>query len=503
MAKLQLPKLQLPEMERGRGDYWKLGPVYVWKWAVLAALAALSLAALAVFGLPSLPAPAQAPPAYRYDDPRLAQVSGAVRVLDGQGVLRYEGEVAGGTYAGRGRVYDAAGRLVYDGPLADGFFEGQDAKVYEEGRLVYTGEMSKNQYEGQGHRTDWNTGIVSEGQFSRGELEGEGRQYDQNGTLLRSGTFAGGLLNGPGQEYGQDGNLIREGEFSGGVLHGNGILYTPSGALQYEGQFQRGLYHGQGKLYQAGVLSYEGEFVNGMAVGQGSVCHPSGQVLYQGVVYDGQPRADAFLGLSLAEVEGAFREHWLLYVCGETAAFVYPSFQLMFVAEGPVELSSAAMEDARTEGQRQELIDALTRPAPEAELSQEWAGAPVGGPQEEAVTDFSLSQEAVKSDIIIREVLSYGGPLPGAPQPAPDSPAGRRPAGWREQFSDYAAGEAQKAAAVQIGPFVYEFPEPGGAQPPDMDCQLAGKNGVLTCTVWREGKTPALWYQSAVQGDGP
>lgn len=502
MAKLQLPKLQLPEIERGRGDYWRLGPVYVWKWAVLAVLAALAVPALSLFGLPSFPMPARTPPAYRYDDPKLAQVSGTVRVLDGQGVLRYEGEVAAGTYAGLGKVYDADGRLVYDGPLADGFFEGQDAKVYEEGRLVYTGEMSKNQYEGQGRRTDWRAGIVSEGQFSKGKLEGEGRQYDQNGTLLRSGTFADDLLNGPGLEYGQNGILLREGEFSGGVLHGSGIQYSLSGALQYEGQFQRGLYHGQGKLYQSGALSYEGEFVNGMAVGQGSVRHPSGQVLYQGVVYDGQPRADAFLGLSLTEVEQAFREHWLLYVCGEAAAFVYPSFQLMFVAEGPVELASAAMEDAQAESRRQELLGALARQDPEAEPPQDWAEAPAGGPQDEAVMDFSLSPEAAKGDIVIREVLSYGGPLPGAPQPAPDSPAGRRPAGWRERFSDYAAGEAQQAAAVQIGAFVYEFPETGG-EPSDTDYRLAGKGGVLTSTVWREGKTPTLWYQSAVQEDGP
>ena len=71
----------------------------------------------------------------------------------------------------------------------------------------------------------------------------------------------------------------------------------------------------------------------GEARGLGRIYHPSGQLLYEGQIYDEQPRADAFLDLSLAEVEEAFKEHWLLYTCDGVTAFVYPYFRLMFVTE--------------------------------------------------------------------------------------------------------------------------------------------------------------------------
>ena len=318
----------------GPGDYWHIGPVYIRKGLFLVLLGAAALLILGIFGLPLswLNPLSPLPPLYRYNDPALRTLSGTVRIADDAGRVRYIGEVAQGTYTGTGKVYDESGQLCYEGPLVNGVYEGSGAKVYSDGQLIYSGDMVNNQYEGQGRRIDLETGVVSEGQFSRGMLEGEGVQYDADGNLLREGTFSQDLLNGPGKEYSSNGTLLREGTFVQGLLHGDGMEYTQSGLLRYQGQFQRGVYHGSGQLYDTGTQSllYRGEFVQGIAKGQGQIYHPSGQLLYTGEVYDVQPRADAFLSLSLTEVEQAFSQHWQAYVYGNVTAFVYPYFHLMF-----------------------------------------------------------------------------------------------------------------------------------------------------------------------------
>lgn len=509
-----MDKPALPRLRPERRDYWHIGPVYVWKWlAVLLSIGA-SLAVLAVFGLPgSLTAPHERePPAYRYTDRRLAQVSGVARITDDAGTVRYEGEIAQGTITGRGRVYDAQGRLAYDGPLADGLYEGKDAKVYSDGRLIYEGAMSANLYEGEGRRTDPSSGVVSEGTFSAGVFEGDGRQFYPDGTLMRSGTFSRELLNGAGMEYGADGTLLRMGVFQDGLLHGAGVRYVSGGALEYEGEFQFGLFHGQGKLYDtlSGALTYEGEFVRGEPLGPGRIYHPSGQLLYEGQVFEGQPRADAFLGLSLAEVEAAFTEHWLLYSCGGVTAFVYPYFHLMFISETPIELISPSQQDEQTEQERRELLEAIAsgaaQAAGESSAAEESGTAgerrmtltPAAGP----VGDRELSPDTRKSDVLITEVLSYGAPLAGTAQPGFDAASGARGAGWREWFSDLASGETLiGAAAVRTGPFVYEFSVFSDVGPAKHDCYLAAGNGVETSTVLREWKDSPMWYQSAVRRD--
>jgi len=486
-----------------RADYWKIGPVYVLKWIVLVLLAAAALAVLMIFGLPSFPALSRDPPAYYWDDEKLGKATGLVRVLDSAGVKRYEGTVEAGSYTGRGKIYDSAGELVYDGPLEDGVCQGEDAKVYRDKELVYAGEMAQNLYEGQGRRTDPDSGVVSVGQFSRGVLEGEGRQYRRDGSLLREGTFSGDLLNGQGNEYGEREVLLREGEFSQGLLHGEGVQYTSAGKRWYEGRFRRGVWCGQGKLYDSlsGALAYEGEFSEGMAGGQGKIYHPSGQLLYEGTVYDGKPRAEAFLGLSLAEVEGSFSEHWLLYAGGGMTAFVYPYFRLMFVTGVPVKLIPDSRQAQAVPVMPEEAEDAASG-TPDAA-----AAASGGMPDLDAAPSASpsgrtLDPETVKGDLVICEVLSWGDPLPGAAQPQQeDQPDGTHPYGWREWFAACALGAGVKGAgAEQTGPFVYEF-TPWKGEPPQVEEYAASGGGVRVTAVWSEGKEGPLFYESAVRED--
>ena len=481
----------------GPESYWHIGPVYVEKRLALLTVIAVSAAVLLALGLPFRRPKGERDhlPAYRYDDPELAGISGRVQVLDGEGRVRYTGEVAAGAYTGRGRVFDGDGTLVYDGPLIDGVYEGPDAKVYRAGALVYTGDMAGNLYEGQGRRIDPESGIVSEGQFFRGRLEGQGQEFYPDGTLLREGAFSRDRLEGEGREYSPEGVLLREGIFSAGLLHGEGREYTAGGKLRYEGQFRRGVYHGQGTLYDTllGVRAADGAFVYGKLMGQGSIYHPSGQLLYTGQVYGERPRADAFLGLSLAEVEEAFTSHWTLYTCDGITAFVYPYFNLMFITESPVELVSPAQAEAMAQQERQELLDALASSTPEATAE----------PRE--ADDELLSPGADKRSIIITQVLSYGQPLPGAAQPDGDAVSGQHRLGWREWFSDFALdGTARGASVRQSGQFIWRFtPQTEPDTGEYIDEFRAEHAGVETMTARREDKDMPLWYQTAQWGESP
>lgn len=497
-------------MDERRKDYWRIGPVYVRRGLFLLALAAVSAAVLAAFGLPLSPPrpPDDGPPAYRYDDARLADVSGVVRLLDGEGRVRYEGEVEQGACTGRGRVFDPAGRLVYDGPLAGGVYEGADARVYQNGALVYEGEMAGGLYHGEGRRVDPADGTVSEGQFVRGRLEGRGREYSAGGALLREGSFARDLLDGQGVEYGPDGLPLREGSFSAGLLHGQGVEYSPGGTPRYEGQFRRGEYHGQGTLYDgAGELPrYQGGFVRGLPLGLGTLFHPSGQPLYTGQVYGESPRADAFLGLSLAEVEAAFAAHWTLYSCGGVTAFVYPDFQLMFVTDSPVELASPSEAAQRGERERSELLDALSAGGVDGSGPPGVAGESAPDPPtapEEPMADEVLSPDTDKSAVVITQALSCGRPLPGVAQPDTGEPSGRHAAGWREWFSARAMGrEPLGALAEQAGPLAVRFFPQEGEDSGQVDEFLVQDSGLEILSVWQEGKGMSLWYQTvrAVRG---
>lgn len=505
---------------RSPRDYWKLGPVYIWKSLVLVFLGLAAVGVLMTFGLPWTAGlssqQGQTIPTYRYNDPELQEATGAVCILDDLGRVRYKGQVAAGSCTGQGKVYDEEGQLVYDGPLVDGIYEGENAKVYADGVLIYEGMMAANRYEGRGRFIDPDTGIVSQGTFVAGIFEGEGQQFYADGTLMRSGTFSNGLLNGEGREYSPLGVLLREGTFQDGLLHGEGVQYTTGGILNYQGEFASGIFHGQGALYDTLEQSrvYEGAFVWGKATGSGRIYHPGGQLLFEGQVCEGQPRASAFLGLSLAEVEAAFTEHWQLYSYGEVTAFVYPYFHLMFITEVPVQLISPIQQQDRTEQERQELLEAIAVQAQQSAQAQESYGEqsaaefPIAGEKSstlasaEPMGDMVLSPDTVKSDVLISEVLSYAVPLAGVAQPDSNLAAGTRETGWRAWFSDFAAGETFTGAAVlQTGPFVYEFTSVSTASPAQADYYLASGGGVESTTVFRTWKDSPLWYQSAIRMD--
>lgn len=514
-------------------DYWRAGPVYIKKWVLIVVLISLSILIITIFGLPVelFSTLNTTPPAYRYNDARLVEYSGLVCILDQDGIVRYEGEVEGGSCTGHGLVFASDGQLVYEGPLIKNLYEGADAKVYRDGLLVYTGEMADNTYEGQGSRTNPQNGIVSAGQFSRGVMEGAGKEFAADGTLLREGTFSSDLLEGEGLEYGKDNILLREGNFSSGLLHGVGKEYTSSGALRYEGEFERGVYHGQGKLYDTlnHALSFEGTFVKGRPTGLSIIYHPSGQKLFEGVIWEGRPRADSFLGLSLTEVEAAFSEHWDLYTCGEYTAFVYPTFDLMFITQSPILLSSPTQSNTEEQQKEQAVLDALSsQPKVESASTDTQAKEiklitpeqpPLGGNTEdimdetddanpldadadksERYDDEQLAPDSDKSDIIICEVISIGQELAGVAQPNEKSAYAAHMPDWREWFSDYEQELTPGGTTVRkSGQFIYEFTPWPKAEGTPVDEYLAEGGGIQARTVIKDGKGSTIWYQSAVR----
>lgn len=455
-------------------DYFHLGPVYLSKRLCAALIALFSVAAITICGPPwdLFFGMVFAPPAYHWDDPALALHSGLARVLDDAGMVRYEGEIAEGACTGAGKVFDDAGRLVYKGPLVNGVYEGADGCAYDNGQLVYEGAFAGGLYEGQGRLTDHSSNIISEGIFSAGVLNGEGSQYTASGLPVREGIFSAGLLQGQGREYASSGVLAREGTFSGGKLEGAGRAYTASGTLLYEGMFHNGLYDGAGALYHAetGALICQGAFSRGRSDGVCTLYNTLGQAYYNGTVLDERPRAAAFLGLSLAEVEQAFATHAVIYTGAGMTAFAFPAQKLLFATDSRVPLVSPAAQDG-------------------AQMEQEMLLS--------AADDLQLADDAKKEDLIICEVLSVGEAMPGLPVPAEDSEAARRAPGWREWYASLLSGEPLDGAfARQAGPFVFAVTPAAGGKP--VDVHAAAQDGVRTYTVYTKSKDAAVRYQSAV-----
>lgn len=87
-----MDKTVLSKWIRSPRDYWKVGPIFVWKWLLLLLVGIAAGLVLWFFGLPSglWRNFGTGIPAYRYDDPILQELSGVVQILDNQGQVRYE-----------------------------------------------------------------------------------------------------------------------------------------------------------------------------------------------------------------------------------------------------------------------------------------------------------------------------------------------------------------------------------------------------------------------------
>lgn len=229
---------------------------------------------------------------YQYDDKKLENVSGTVKILDDQGILRYQGEVEQGVCQGQGRLYDQNGELVYEGSFVNNKFEGDLGTLYKDGEILYQGGFQENAYQGQGQLYHEEHYLYQEGHFVNGQLDGEGTIYKADGHILYTGHFSNGLYNQSGVLYNEDYNRI----------------------------------------------DYDGEFVKGIAEGQGKLLDSSGFMYYQGQMHEGSIDYSAFLGASLETLENSFHHHYEVFIYKDIALFVYRQEKIMFITHSPITL---------------------------------------------------------------------------------------------------------------------------------------------------------------------
>lgn len=65
------------------------------------------------------------------------------KVVDDQGVLRYQGEVEQDVCQGQGKLYDQNGQLVYEGSFINNKFEGDLGTLYKDGEVLYQGGFER------------------------------------------------------------------------------------------------------------------------------------------------------------------------------------------------------------------------------------------------------------------------------------------------------------------------------------------------------------------------
>ena len=248
---------------------------------------------------------------YQYDDKKLENVSGTVKIVDDQGVLRYQGEVEQGVCQGQGKLYDQNGQLVYEGSFINNKFEGDLGTLYKDGEVLYQGGFRENMYQGIGQLYHDEHYLYQEGSFMNGQLEGEGTDYKEDGNILYTGYFSNGL-------------------------------YDKSGVL-YDEDYNR--------------IYYDGEFVKGIAEGQGKLLDNTGFTYYQGKMHEGSIDYSAFLGESLETLENSFRHHYEIFIYKDMTLFVYREENIMFITHSPLTIHYSSKKQLKDFNGQDVFID--------------------------------------------------------------------------------------------------------------------------------------------------
>ena len=173
--------------------------------------------------------------------------------------LRYEGEIAYGTFGGLGTQHWPGG-TKYIGPFIDEAMCGKGLMTYRKGGY-YKGDFVDNEKNGQGIEK-YSLGDIYRGGFVNGHREGQGMMVDVNGSWYRGGW--------------------KEGEW-----HGFGVRIDKEkdNGYKYSGHFNNGDVQGVGRLEQADGVVIVGSFANGK-ISQGTITYPDGSE-YCGPLLDG------------------------------------------------------------------------------------------------------------------------------------------------------------------------------------------------------------------------
>lgn len=151
--------------------------------------------------------------------------------------------------------------VTWSGSCPDGYASGRGVAVWSiDGKPLerYEGDMLGGTYQGKGLYV-WDNGERYSGDWAKGLQQGHGTYVWPNGDRFE-GDYARGLRQGHGTYLWSTGRRY-EGDYAGGVRHGYGIDVWPDGN-RYEGGFANDLVHGIGTARINGVI-HSGIWVKG------------------------------------------------------------------------------------------------------------------------------------------------------------------------------------------------------------------------------------------------
>ena len=215
---------------------------------------------------------------------------------------RYEGEYADDFFEGPGKQWLSDGRR-YEGQFKNDKWNGQGSIFSKEGKLLYQGEMENNYVHGKAKKFYPDGKVEYEGEFKDGDADGHGTQVTNSGHRF-TGEFSKGFWV-KGTLHLTEGQRI-EGEFKDGLPHGNGKDFDKSGNMVYEGKLFEGKYHGVGQAWLPDGRSFKGEFDKG-EWGKGTLFFKNGSRI-EGVWKDGRldGLAKSFYADGKPEYEGEY-----------------------------------------------------------------------------------------------------------------------------------------------------------------------------------------------------
>ena len=136
------------------------------------------------------------------------------------------------------------------------------------------------------HKTIFDNGDKYEGEYVDGQLNGKGKYTFLDGNVYE-GEWINSKMTGKGIFSFSDGGIY-EGDLIDGAFHGKGKLLQPDGSI-YEGDFENDMKTGKGKwLFPDGSI-YEGDFLDGNFSGNGVLRNSNGEIVHDGIFFDGQP----------------------------------------------------------------------------------------------------------------------------------------------------------------------------------------------------------------------
>lgn len=201
------------------------------------------------------------------------------------GGIRYEGEWVDNKFSGEGTLYWENGQIRYEGEWVDDKRQGYGTGFWENGKIRYSGYWENDQYSGNGTVYYENgTDIHYEGDFVNNYLQGRGTEYYRNGNPTYEGGWSAGNWNGKGIWYWDNKNKYCDGTFIMGQITGEGILYKKEGPKIYEGYLVNGLRNGWGTSYwEDGTIQYEGNWSDNMYSGEGTEYDSEGNIINKGI----------------------------------------------------------------------------------------------------------------------------------------------------------------------------------------------------------------------------